>query len=49
MNVKITFTIPEELTDELQTVIAKSQRRCFVANVVTEKLRAVKEERLLSE
>ena len=49
MNVKMTFTIPEEIADELQAVIAKSQRSRFVANAVTEKLQAAKEERLKRE
>ena len=49
MNVKMTFTIPEEIADELQRVIAKSQRSRFVARAVTEKLQAGKEERLRRE
>ena len=49
MNVKMTFTIPEEIANELKRVIAKSQRSRFVANVVTEKLQAAREEQLKRE
>ncbi len=49
MNVKMTFTIPEEIAHEFRTVIAKSHRSRFVANAVTEKLQAAKEEQLKRE
>ena len=39
MNVKMTFTIPEELAHKLKDIVADRQRSAFVADALREKLR----------
>lgn len=49
MNVKMTFTIPEDLANRLRDQVAKSQRSAFVAHSLLEKLRDLERERLEQE
>ena len=46
MNIKMTFTIPEEVAEEFKNAVRNSQRSRFVANAVAEKLQVLKEEQL---
>ena len=46
MNIKMTFTIPEEIADEFKNAVRNSKRSRFVADAVTEKLQVLKAERL---
>ena len=39
MNVKMTFTIPEEVAHKLKDIVADRQRSAFVADALREKLR----------
>ena len=49
MNVKMTFTIPEEIAGELATMVGKSKRSGFVATALAEKLKAMRDEQLRRE
>lgn len=46
MNIKMTFTIPEEIADEFKNAVRNSKRSRLVADAVTEKLQVLKAERL---
>lgn len=46
MNVKMTFTIPEETADRLRGAIARSKRSGFVASALKEKLQSMEDETL---
>ena len=49
MNVKMTFTIPEEISDRLKEQVIQSKRSAFVANALKEKLQDLERERLEQE
>lgn len=49
VNIKMTFTVPEEIASEFKNTVAKSKRSDFVARAVSEKLQAINEERLTQE
>ena len=46
MNVKMTFTIPEDVAREFRDIVAERKRSAFVTNALREKLRKVEAERL---
>ena len=41
MNVKMTFTIPEDVAEDLKRTVGHSLRSAFVTNAVKEKLRSI--------
>ena len=46
MNVKMTFTIPEDIAHRVRQTVARPQRSAFVANALREKLEAMESEEL---
>ena len=46
MNTKMTFTIPEDVADQLKRLVARSRRSAFVARGLKEKLNQLEEEQL---
>jgi len=49
MNVKMTFTIPEEIARSFRDTVPQSKRSGFVAKALGEKLHAAEKERLEQE
>ena len=46
MNTKMTFTIPEEVADQLKRLVARSRRSAFVSRGLREKLNQLEEAQL---
>lgn len=46
MNVKMTFTIPEDVADELRSAVSRSKRSAFVAIALKRELREMEREEL---
>ena len=46
MNTKMTFTIPEDVADQLKRLVARSRRSAFVTRGLKEKLNQLEEEQL---
>jgi metal-responsive CopG/Arc/MetJ family transcriptional regulator len=46
MNVKVTFTIPEDIVQKLKDMVAQSKRSAFAADALSKKLQEVEREQL---